>query len=116
MLLKYLLLFFVTAIFEILGCYSVLLFKNAVKSDSLGELHLINAVVFLGIFAWLLTLHPSHAGRVYASYAGVYVLVSLLWLWLVEDLSPTLMDIVGVCLVIVGSLVISSQYLIGERA
>ncbi len=30
-----------------------------------------------GLFAWLLTLHPQAAGRVYAAYSGVYVAVAI---------------------------------------
>lgn len=33
---------------------------------------LLPAAVSLALFAWLLTLHPAAAGRVYAAYGGVY--------------------------------------------
>jgi Uncharacterised BCR, YnfA/UPF0060 family len=39
----------------------------------------------LALFAWLLTLHPTAAGRVYAAYGGVYVAVALICLWQVDD-------------------------------
>jgi small multidrug resistance family-3 protein len=48
------------------------------------------------LFAYLLTLGPSdHAGRAYAAYGGVYVVASLLWLWLAEGRRPDVWDLAG---------------------
>ena len=39
----------------------------------------------LALFAYLLTLADSAAaGRAYAAYGGIYIAVSLFWLWAVE--------------------------------
>ena len=39
-------------------------------------------VVSLVLFAWLLTrIESDFAGRAYAAYGGVYIAVSLMWLW-----------------------------------
>lgn len=47
-------------------------------------------------FAWLLTLAPAeHAGRAYAAYGGVYIVASLLWLWLAEGRVPDRWDLFG---------------------
>lgn len=35
-------------------------------------------IKFSALFAWLLTLHPSAAGRTYAAYGGMYITVALL--------------------------------------
>ncbi|MBC7789928.1 MAG: hypothetical protein H7Z74_08270 [Anaerolineae bacterium] len=43
------------------------------------------------------------AGRAYAAHGGVYILASLLWLWLVEDVRPEGWDIVGVLLCLAGT-------------
>lgn len=48
------------------------------------------AAVSLALFAWLLSLHPAAAGRVYAAYGGVYIAVALLWLWQVDGVRPHL--------------------------
>lgn len=61
-------LFVVTAIAEIVGCYLPYLWLRHGRSPLL----LIPAAVSLAAFAWLLTLHPTAAGRVYAAYGGVY--------------------------------------------
>jgi len=54
----------------------------------------------LALFAWLLTLHPTAAGRVYAAYGGVYIAVALAWLWKVDGVPVTSWDIAGVVVAI----------------
>jgi small multidrug resistance family-3 protein len=56
----------------------------------------------LALFAWLLTLHPAASGRVYAAYGGVYVAVALVWLWLVDGVRPTMWDMLGGSITLVG--------------
>ena len=63
------LLFVATALAEIIGCYLPYLWLRQGKSLLL----LIPAAVSLALFAWLLTLHPAAAGRIYAAYGGIYV-------------------------------------------
>ncbi|AJE21576.1 NADPH-dependent FMN reductase ArsH [Azotobacter chroococcum NCIMB 8003] len=60
----------------------------------------------LALFAWLLSLHPTAAGRVYAAYGGVYVGVALLWLWLVDGVRPTLWDLLGGSVALAGMAII----------
>src|SRR5579871_2198878 len=96
------LLFAVTAIAEIVGCYLPYLWLRQGKSPWL----LIPAAASLAIFAWLLTLHPTAAGRVYAAYGGVYVSVAIAWLWLVDGIRPARWDFVGVALCLAGMAII----------
>lgn len=100
--LKTALLFLVTAIAEILGCYLPYLW---LKRDHSAWL-LLPAAFFLAIFAWLLSLHPTAAGRVYAAYGGVYVFVAILWLWAVDGVKPTFWDILGACVALIGMAII----------
>ena len=58
------------------------------------------------MFAWLLTLHPTAAGRTYAAYGGVYVASAILWLWVVEGRAPNRWDLVGACVCILGMAII----------
>jgi len=44
--------------------------------------------------------------RVYAAYGGVYIAVSVLWLWLVDGVLPDRWDLVGTAIVLVGVAVI----------
>jgi small multidrug resistance family-3 protein len=91
-------LFLVTAMAEIVGCYLPYLWLRQGKPAWL----LLPGAISLAAFAWLLSLHPTAAGRVYAAYGGVYVSVALLWLWLVDGIRPTTSDFVGVALCLAG--------------
>lgn len=48
---------------------------------------MVPAALSLGLFAWLLTLHPHAAGRIYAAYGGVYIGVAIFWLWIVDGMA-----------------------------
>lgn len=84
-------LFVLTALAEIIGCYLPYLWLK--KGASV--LVLIPAALSLALFAWLLTLHPYAAGKIYAAYGGVYVATALLWLRLVEKITPDRWDLIG---------------------
>jgi small multidrug resistance family-3 protein len=95
-------LFIITALAEIIGCYLPYLWLKQDRSIWL----LLPAAASLAAFAWLLTLHPHAAGRVYAAYGGVYVSMALLWLWAVDSVRPSLSDWIGVIIVLFGMLII----------
>ncbi|MFQ3175760.1 MAG: small multidrug resistance family-3 protein [Psychromonas sp.] len=95
-------LFTVTAVAEIVGCYLPYLWLRQGHSIWL----LIPATFSLAAFVWLLTLHPEAAGRTYAAYGGIYISVALMWLWLVESTRPTMTDLLGVAICLVGVAVI----------
>ncbi len=101
------LLFGVTACAEILGCYLPYLWLRKGASRVL----LLPAAASLAAFAWLLTLHPTYAGRVYAAYGGVYITVAVFWLWLIEGQRPDRWDLLGAFLCLTGMAVI----LLGPR-
>ena len=95
----------VTAVAEIVGCYLPWLILKQDKSMWL----LIPAALSLALFAWLLTLHPTAAGRTYAAYAGVYLGVALIWLRVVEGVMLTRWDIAGALVALAGVTVIVMQ-------
>ncbi len=101
-LLKVFGLFVITAVAEIVGCYLPYLWLKQGRSAWL----LVPAALSLAAFAWLLTLHPHAAGRVYAAYGGVYIGVALIWLWAVDSVRPTLTDFVGVAVCLLGMAII----------
>jgi small multidrug resistance family-3 protein len=95
-------LFFVTAVAEIVGCYLPLLWLT-----HRGPVWvLVPAAASLALFVWLLSLHPTAAGRVYAAYGGVYVATAVLWLWLVDGIRPTAYDLAGSAIALAGMSVI----------
>ncbi|MBW7568978.1 YnfA family protein [Chromobacterium subtsugae] len=95
-------LFALTALAEIVGCYLPWLVLRQGKPVWL----LAPAAASLALFAWLLTLHPAAAGRVYAAYGGVYITVALGWLWLVDGIRPDRWDALGCGLALAGMAVI----------
>ena len=101
-MLKTLALFLLTAVAEIVGCYLPYLVLKQGKTAWL----LIPAALALGVFAWLLTLHPTASGRIYAAYGGVYVMVAIFWLWGVDGVRPTTWDIVGSLVAVTGMAII----------
>lgn len=99
------LLFAVTAVAEIVGCYLPWLVVRQDKSILL----LIPAALSLALFAWLLTLHPTAAGRTYAAYGGMYIAIALLWLHFVDGIALTRWDALGAGLALIGMAVIALQ-------
>lgn len=95
-------LFTLTALAEIIGCYLPYLWLRQGKSAWL----LLPAALSLGLFAWLLSLHPTAAGRVYAAYGGVYIGTAILWLWLVDKIRPTGWDLLGSAIALLGMAII----------
>lgn len=99
LVLKTSLLFVITAVAEIIGCYLPFLWLKEGKSIWL----LVPAGLSLILFTWLLTLHDTSAGRTYAAYGGVYVSVALFWMWLIEGQRPDQWDIIGVIVILIGT-------------
>jgi small multidrug resistance family-3 protein len=95
-------LFVATAVAEIVGCFLPYLWLRKQGSPWL----LIPAAASLALFAWLLTLHPSSAGRTYAAYGGVYIATAMVWLWLAEGQMPTRWDLIGAALCLAGASII----------
>jgi small multidrug resistance family-3 protein len=91
-----------TAVAEILGCYLPYLWLREDKSIWL----LVPAGLSLIAFAWLLTLHPAAAGRVYAAYGGVYIFVAIMWLWIIDGIRPSTWDLVGSGVALLGMAII----------
>ena len=96
-------LFVATALAEIIGCYLPYLWLRKQQSPLL----IAPAALSLSLFAWLLTLHPTSAGRTYAAYGGVYVATALVWLWLVEGQRPDRWDLTGGAVALAGMAIIA---------
>ena len=98
-----LLAFVTAAFFEIAGCFAFWVWLRRGASPIVALL----GVVSLIVFALTLTrVDSAFAGRAYAAYGGIYIVASLVWLWLAEGQRPSLTDLVGAGIAVVGALVI----------
>lgn len=105
-MLKTLILFFATALMELLGC-----FLPYVWLRQQGPLWFLPAgMLCLCAFVYLLSLHPEASGRVYAAYGGVYVISALLWLRWVDKLPLQWHDWLGAAIVLTGVLVVIAPW------
>lgn len=106
MLLKTLGLFIATAIAEIVGCFLPYLWLRKDASIWL----LVPAALSLALFVWLLSLHPTASGRVYAAYGGVYVASALVWLRFVDGIKLSTLDWLGAAISLLGMAIIVSGW------
>ena len=59
----------------------------------------------LVVYGIVPTLQPAHFGRVYAAYGGVFIVMSLLWGWKIDRMTPDAFDVAGGALALCGVLV-----------
>ena len=91
------------AVAEIAGCFAFWAWLRLGKS----ALWLAPGMASLALFAYLLTLvETDAAGRTYAAYGGVYIVASILWLWVVEGQRPDRWDVTGATICVIGAVVI----------
>lgn len=106
LVLKTALIFVVTAVAELLGCFLPFLWLR--KGGSVWLL--LPAAASLAVFVYLLTLHPAASGRVYAAYGAVYVVTALVWLRVVDGMKLSWTDGVGALIVLLGMAVLVSGW------
>jgi len=88
------------AIFEIAGCFTFWAWLRLGRS----VWWLLPGMVSLALFAFLLTrVDAAFAGRAYAAYGGVYIVTSLVWLWLAEGKIPDRWDALGAFVCLIGA-------------
>lgn len=96
------LLYFIWAgLFEIGGGYLVWLWLREGKSIWLGVL----GGIALAVYGAIATLQPAHFGRVYAAYGGVFIAMAMLWGWKIDGIAPDRYDLIGMCLALLGVLI-----------
>lgn len=67
----------------------------------------VPGVLALVAFAALLTrVEMAVAGRAYAVYGGIYIVATLVWLWLVEGTPPDRWDLIGAAVCLLGAAII----------
>ncbi|MXQ10333.1 YnfA family protein [Microvirga makkahensis] len=98
-----LLVYAAAALAEIAGCFSFWVWLRLAGSP----LWVVPGMGALAVFAYLLTLAPSDAaGRAYAAYGGIYIVASILWLWIMEGTRPDRWDMAGGAICLAGAALI----------
>jgi small multidrug resistance family-3 protein len=99
--------FAAAAALEIAGCYAFWMWLRLGRSP----LWLVPGLLSLALFALALTrAEADWAGRAFAAYGGIYIIASLLWLALVEQVRPSLTDLAGAVICLLGATVIILGY------
>jgi len=99
---KSLMIFILAGICEIGGGYLVWLW---IKEDKPLWYGLLGGFV-LALYGVVATLQTSNFARVYATYGGIFIVMSLLWAIKVDHFSPDKYDIIGAIIALVGVCVI----------
>lgn len=93
------LLFFVLAgLAEIGGGYLVWQWLKSGYSIWYG----IIGFILLSLYGIIPTLQEANFGRIYAAYGGVFVVMSVLWGYGIDNVKPDFWDVAGAGIVILG--------------
>ncbi len=94
--------FILAGLFEIGGGYLIWLWLREGKSLWYGAL----GAFILVLYGIVPTLQPANFGRVYAAYGGIFIVLSLLWGWKIDNIFPDRFDIIGGLIALAGVLII----------
>ena len=95
--------FLIAVTAELGGAYAVWRWR---REGGTGWLALAG-IAALFFYAFIQTYQPETSfGRLFAAYAGVFLLGAMAWAWLVDDFQPDTADLIGAALVLAGIAVI----------
>lgn len=96
--------FILAGLFEIGGGYLVWMWIRDGKSFWYG----LAGAISLIIYGVVPTLQPpnSNFGRVYAAYGGIFIVLSILWGWKIDNIVPDRFDLIGGFIALIGVLII----------
>ena len=101
-MIKSLLYFVAAGLCEICGGYLVWLWLR----ESKPFYYAVIGAAVLVLYGVIPTLQPASFGRVYAAYGGVFVVLSILWGWRIDKISPDRFDLIGGAVALVGVFII----------
>ena len=90
-------LFFFAALLEIGGGYLVWKWLRDHKGKIFG---LVGALILFS-YGIIPTFQPAAFGRVYATYGGIFVIMSILWGYWVDKKKPERFEIIGSVIVLI---------------
>jgi len=101
-MIKSLLYFVAAGLCEIGGGYLVWLWLR----ENRPFYYAVIGAVILVLYGVIPTLQPASFGRVYAAYGGVFIVLSILWGWRIDKISPDRFDLIGGAVALVGVFII----------
>ena len=99
---KSLFFFILAGLCEIGGGYLVWLWLREQRPVWYG----VAGGLILCIYGVIPTLQPAGFGRVYAAYGGIFIVLSILWGWKIDQVKPDGFDIIGGIVALIGVLII----------
>ena len=91
--------FLLAGLFEIGGGYLIWQWLREGKSLWYA---LAGAIVLI-LYGIVPTLQPEgNFGKIYAAYGGIFIVMSLLWGWRIDDITPDRYDIIGAAIALIG--------------
>lgn len=97
-----LLLFVLAGLCEIGGGYLMWLW---IRGDK-GLLFALFGALTLIVYGIIPTFQSANFGRVYAAYGGIFIVLSILWGWQIDKITPDRFDLIGGLIAMVGVAVI----------
>lgn len=101
-ILQTLLVFFLAGLCEIGGGYLIWLWVKDGRSIWFGILGGLILIAY-GIIA---TLQTANFGRVYATYGGIFIIMSIFWAMIFDKFVPDKYDIIGALIILLGVCII----------
>jgi small multidrug resistance family-3 protein len=95
-------LFFVAALMEVGGGYLVWQWIREKKGILMG----LTGGIILFLYGIIPTLQPSHFGRIYAAYGGIFIISSIVWGLIVDKRKPDRFEIIGSLVAVSGAIII----------
>lgn len=92
------LLFILAGIFEIGGGYFIWLWLREGRELIFAFL----GAIVLFLYGIIPTFQPSYFHRIYATYGGIFVVMSILWGWLFDKTQPDTYDLIGALIILIG--------------
>lgn len=92
------LLFILAGIFEIGGGYFIWLWLREGGTLTFAFL----GAIILFLYGIVPTFQPANFHRIYATYGGIFVVMSILWGWLFDKTQPDTYDIIGALIILIG--------------
>ncbi|MEX0764166.1 MAG: YnfA family protein [Nitrosopumilaceae archaeon] len=94
-------LFLLASVLEIGGGYLVWKWLRDHKGKIFG---LVGGLILFS-YGIIPTFQPAEFGRVYATYGGIFIIVSILWGYWIDKKKPDRFEIIGSVIVLIGVVV-----------